>query len=54
MVRIVTWNNNGLSDNKKLDVFRFFRSKKVDFTLLVETHLLNEEGTTRNFNHSIK
>ena len=27
---------------------QFFRCEKVDFTLLVETHLLNEEGITRD------
>ena len=52
MVRIVTWNSNSLSDNKKIDFLRskFSDLKKVDFTLLVETHLLNEEGITRDLN----
>ena len=52
MVRIVTWNSNGLSDNKKIDFLRsnFSDLKKVDFTLLVETHLLNEEGIARDLN----
>ena len=52
MVRIVTWNSNGLSDSKKIDFLRsnFSDLKKVDFTLLVETHLLSEEGITRDLN----
>ena len=52
MVRIVTWNSNGLPNNKKFDFVRsnFSDLKKVDFTLLVETHLLNEEGITRDLN----
>ena len=40
MVRLLTWNCNGLSDERKIDFLRsnFNDLKGVDFALLVETH----------------
>ena len=41
MVRLLTWNGNGLSDERNISFLRsnFNDLKGVDFALLVETHL---------------
>ena len=41
MVRLLTWNCNGLSDERKIGFLRsnFNYLKGADFALLVETHL---------------
>ena len=46
MAKLVTWNCNGLSDSKKIDFLKsnFSGLKKVDFTLLIETHLSDSDG----------
>ena len=46
MAKLVTWNCNGLSDSKKIDFLKSNLSglKKVDFTLLIETHLSDSNG----------
>ena len=45
MAKRVTWNCNGLSDSKKTDFLKsdFSGLKKVDFTLLIETHLSDSD-----------
>ena len=46
MVRLLTWNCNGLSDERKITFFRsnFNDLKGVDFALLVETHLSDQNN----------
>ena len=48
MAKLVTWNCNGLSDSTKINLLRtnFSDLKRVDFTLLIETHLSDSDGVT--------